>query len=399
MFPILDVMDNVLGFSGRATRADQEPKYLNTPETIIFHKGNILYGLEKAKSEIKGQDFAVLVEGQMDVVSSHQASVENAVATSGTALTEDHLRILSRYTQNISLAFDSDDAGQRAAQRAADLALEYGLNVKMIVLPASFKDPGEIASQSPKLWQEVAKSGIHVVDWYFQKAFAPYKQIGLGLDSLSKKTIAKQLLPVIKRLPDPIERDHYIQKLAKNLAVSERTIEEALGKVKESSAKQTKTTLPSKSQISVQKYLLALLLLSPEFWPKETLSEIFTEEDVWQVYKTGQKMYNKGDLVIRSAHNKNTQRDFKQKVLSNLPPNLKTKVNFWLLEAEAKVKDSSKEELQKEINEIINRLENIKREKIKQDFAYKIAQAEEKGEIREMKKLIEQLSQAFKQEK
>lgn len=166
IFPIRNRMGNTIAFTGRVIDPKLEPKYLNTPDTIIFHKGEVLYNLDQARGAIKQKNAVIVVEGQMDVISSHQAGVKNIVASSGTALTADHLQILYRYTPNIIFAFDSDSAGLLTAKKAYQMAISEGFNVRMIKLNTrdnEFKDPWGDDRQGPSALAESSR-GVHSRD-------------------------------------------------------------------------------------------------------------------------------------------------------------------------------------------------------------------------------------------
>lgn len=171
MFPICDTAGRVIGFSGRiyeegektlatlsehstASPGTGQAKYINTPETLLYHKSNVLYGFDKAKEHIRKQDASILVEGQMDVLASFEGGIRNTVAVSGTSLTPDHLKILNRFTDNILLALDSDRAGLNASDKSARTALSLGMNVSVIPLPLG-TDPADLVKDDPKKWQEV----------------------------------------------------------------------------------------------------------------------------------------------------------------------------------------------------------------------------------------------------
>src|SRR4030042_614490 len=175
MFPIFDHLGNVVGFTGRIldeSKADQGGKNINLPQTLIFNKSLIIFGLDKAKEEIKKQNLAVIVEGNMDVIASHQAGIKNVIASSGTALTLEQLKILSRYTNNLALSFDADLAGQLAADRGIDIALSLGLNIKIIQLPPNIdgqaiKDPDDCIKKGINYWQEAIKQAESIMEFYF----------------------------------------------------------------------------------------------------------------------------------------------------------------------------------------------------------------------------------------
>lgn len=228
MFTIQDVHGNVVGFTGRALHPDaKEAKYVNTPETAIYKKSAILYGLDKAKGDIKRQDLAVIVEGNMDVVSSHRAGILNVACASGTALTEEQLRLLGRFTKNLTIAFDADAAGMSAALRGLDVARGQDFRVKLITLPEDAgKDPDDAVNKDPELWKQAIHDAKDVMDWVFQSAF---KGRNLG-NAEDKRKIAADVLPEIRRIADPIVRDHWIQKLATGLSVAPEALRETLAR-------------------------------------------------------------------------------------------------------------------------------------------------------------------------
>jgi DNA primase len=247
MFPLRDMQGRTVGFSARTLDPDGIPKYINTTETEIYHKSNILYGIDLAKESIRKADNAILVEGQMDTIASRQAGVKNVVAPGGTALTENQLKLLGRMTKNLKLAFDVDFAGSEATRRAIEIAWEQGFNLKVIVIPTG-KDPADAVAEDPKIWKEAVANAVYVVDYLFSAAFARYKK---G-DPIGRKKIAAELLPVIKRIPDDIERNTYIKKLAKGLSVDEKSIEAALTKV-QSGKKKVKEEAPSRPQMTTRR--------------------------------------------------------------------------------------------------------------------------------------------------
>ena len=230
MFPIADVHGNIVGFTGRIlTDSKEEAKYVNTPETSAYRKSAVLYGLDKAKGEIRRADLAVITEGNMDVVGSHQFSVANVVAASGTALTGEQLALLKRFTTNLAIAFDQDNAGNAATLRGLDLARAQDFNIKIITLPPEAgKDPDEAVRKDPQLWKDAIKNAVGIMDWVYRNAFRNRH----AEKPEDKKLIARDVLIEIKRIADPIEKDHWIKKLAKDLDTSEGALREALDKTK-----------------------------------------------------------------------------------------------------------------------------------------------------------------------
>ena len=170
MFPIKDVHGSVVGFTARKMNNDDVGgKYINSPETEVYHKSNILYGLSDAKKSIRENDLAIIVEGNMDCISSHQAGVENVVASSGTAFSEYQVRLLKRFTKNIALAFDPDNAGQEALARGMEMAWQEEMIIKVIQLPEN-KDPDDLIKQDLNQWRELIKNACPFIDWVIARA-------------------------------------------------------------------------------------------------------------------------------------------------------------------------------------------------------------------------------------
>ncbi|MDD4062632.1 MAG: DNA primase [Candidatus Pacebacteria bacterium] len=226
MFPIFDFNSQPIGFGGRILEGDKEAKYLNTPNTVLYDKSRVLYGLDKAKNRIREADACILVEGYTDVIMSHFAGFENTVSSSGTALTNYQLSIIKRYTDNLITAFDMDDAGSSATSRGIDLAQAMGFNIKVVIMPEGV-DPADMAKDKEG-WGQAVTGAVSVMDFYFQKA------VGSKDASLpeNKKKIAEYLLPKIAKISSNIEKDHWVQKLAQLLNVKESSVISDMNKIK-----------------------------------------------------------------------------------------------------------------------------------------------------------------------
>ena len=280
IFPIFDLNSQVIGFGGRVFKQkdkEEVAKYINTPETPLYDKSQVLYGLDKAKMAIREKDACILVEGYTDVIMAHQIGTLNTVATSGTALTPQQLKILKRYTENLLLGFDMDVAGESATKRGIDLAQMQGFNIKILRL-AGGKDAAEIIAQNPSEWLEALNQPKSIMDFYFESAFA-------GRDAKTaegKKQISRILLPVIKRVPDKIEQNHWIKELARRFNVKEEVIEGELAKIKEGEypeiwgiEPEEVKNLPVKSRKELlEERLVVLLLKSPQNFALVTPEEI-----------------------------------------------------------------------------------------------------------------------------
>lgn len=221
MFPLVDVSGRVIAFSGRILAKDTDaPKYVNSPETPLFNKSEVLYGLDKAKSSIRRQDYVILVEGQMDVVMSHQAGLTNTVASSGTALTELQLNRLKRYTSRLIVAFDSDQAGFAASAKNAEMGMKFGFDVKVAPLPEN-SDPADLIKDDPKQYRDVLASSQHIVDFYVDRVMN---------HETDNRTIARRIrievLPLVTTIESAIERAHFLQRVAERTGLPEEAIRE-----------------------------------------------------------------------------------------------------------------------------------------------------------------------------
>ena len=250
MFPIRDVTGRTVGFSGRLF---DEPKgdttvakYLNSPETIVFDKSRVLYGLDYARQPIRKYNFAILVEGQFDLLMAHQAGYTNTVALSGTGFTEGHAQLIKRYTNNLVIAFDSDRAGVSAAGRAAQIALPLGLNVKITRLPTD-EDPADVINRDLSVWKQSVKEAEHVVDFYLsQLAGAKYD------DRTFKLEVSRVVLPYLPLIENEIDRAHFVGRVAQALSVPEEAVMAELKKVQAQTQKpqQQKTQRPTEQHIA-----------------------------------------------------------------------------------------------------------------------------------------------------
>ena len=252
MFPLFDSVGRVVGFTGRIWNGDEkEAKYVNTPETILFHKSKFLYGFDRAKTGIRKFNCTLLVEGQMDLIACHQVGYTNAVALSGTALTEDHAQLLGRISKNIIIALDGDGAGIAAAIKSARLSLQHGFDVKVARF-VSGKDASAIVEQGgADALKEVIRSASFVVDFLTQIL----KERSEGDPRVFGRLIEAELFPVIADIQSPIEREHTLRTLATTAGVSYESLaasfrERASQHEKKVQAHPTHAT----QQTSVQKY-------------------------------------------------------------------------------------------------------------------------------------------------
>ncbi|MBR2544147.1 DNA primase [Candidatus Saccharibacteria bacterium] len=212
--PFIDTGGDIIGFTARIV-GKGEPKYLNTPETVLFNKSKFIFGLYQAKESIRREGYVVIVEGNMDVISSHQVGVKVAVATSGTAMTEQHLKILSHLTSDIRLAYDGDAAGVKATERAIMMAGDLGIALTVISNYHGAKDPDELIQKDPELWRKAVDERISAVDWLLDK----YEET-LDLSTpLDKREYSDKAIKLLGYVRDEVERASYEEKVARKLGI------------------------------------------------------------------------------------------------------------------------------------------------------------------------------------
>lgn len=221
--PLMDPSGQVIGFTGRILVDDPKaPKYLNTPQTLIYDKSRHVFGLSQAKEAIRKADRSVIVEGNLDVVASHQAGVKDVVATAGTALTEFHLKALSRLSPNVRLAFDADAAGVAATERAIPIAEHVGVALTIISLPDGVKDPDELVKKDQSLWTRAIDTAKPVVDWILEQYSS---RVDLKT-AAGKRSFTTAALRVIGALGDVVEQEHYQEIVATMTGSSVETIKQ-----------------------------------------------------------------------------------------------------------------------------------------------------------------------------
>lgn len=310
-FPIYNYFGEIIGFSARilkeglqiGTRQVSPPaKYVNSPETIIYNKGQTLFGLNFAKEAIRKKDEVVLVEGQMDCVSAHQSGFLNTVATSGTALTERQLQVLSRLTKNLKFCFDSDAAGKAAAKKAGQLALPMGFKVKMVLVKDA-KDPDELIKKSSGLWEKALVEAIWFLDYFIKIAETDFSK-----DIVEQKHYLNQeVIPLLGFIQNPLEQDHYVKQLVNKFGISEKVI---LQQIKNKNAPIISAQVSEKASpnLLLEKNILGGILFSPKFLEKVLQSsslEDFQEPEIIQLvepYFSGQpEALDKNSVLAKEA--------------------------------------------------------------------------------------------------
>jgi DNA primase len=279
MFPIFDSSGRVVAFSGRQFLDDgTQAKYLNSPETPLFEKSKILYGFDRAKLNIRKQNFSLLVEGQMDLLMSHQTGFTNAVASSGTALTTEHLEILRRLSNKIVIAYDGDDAGGAAATRGWQLALNLGMDVKIASLPEG-KDPADVALENKAQFEEAIKHARHIIDVELDKL------LKAKIEERERKIrIEKELLPMVASLESLAEKSHFISEISYKAGMKEDILWDIVRKASKSSLYQAgvKPDSTVEKQAKIRKDGLARMLFGLMFWFDQTKTAETSALDIRQ---------------------------------------------------------------------------------------------------------------------
>lgn len=234
MFPLRDQSGKVVAFSGRLLAKDTEaPKYVNSPETELYHKSELLYGYDMAKNGIRGLGFWIIVEGQFDVVMSHQSGYTNTVAVSGTALTTHHVQLLERLSNKVVLALDSDKAGIAAMKKSADLMLRRGIDVKVAVMPDG-ADPADMILADPKSFKTAVGHSVHIIEFLLM-----HLRKNTADDRAFKLKAREEVIPFVTLIPNRIDQEHFEQKIADALQTTKEAVHFEVTRIQDESKKTT----------------------------------------------------------------------------------------------------------------------------------------------------------------
>ena len=311
IFPIADVHGTIVGFGGRAMDEEIGAKYLNSPQTMIYDKSFTVYGLDKARQAIKDNDLAIFVEGYMDVISSHQAGVKNVVATSGTALTAGHIKLIKRYTNNVAFCFDQDLAGKAAASRSIDIALQQEANIKMIDLLYG-KDPDECIQKDVELWKKSIEQAKPYMEYCLDSVQEKYNLS----DIEQKKIAAKQILIQISKMQSKIEQDYWMKKAAELFTVDEKLLWEVMPEQKPIAAQNNQAENKVQKEVfTIYKRIFGLAISHPENirYLVESLESKVIGDKKWQnFYNDLIMLYNDKGSLIKEDFDKWLQKQEKQ---------------------------------------------------------------------------------------
>lgn len=366
MFPIMDGGGKVVAFSGRIFERGlktDEAKYINSPQTLIFDKSRALYAFDKAKEAIRKKNRCVIVEGQMDVVMSHQAGVNEAVAVSGTALTAKHLEIIRRLADTLISSFDADEAGETATRRSLDLAAEYDFARKVAVIPKG-KDPADAVLDDPAVWLKAVEESVSITDFFYKKALGKF-----NLETPEgKKEAGKYLLPEVAKIGNEIERAHWVAEISQLLGIKEDAVWGELRRyqhrrvwIDESAKNTVQSAKPEKLKIQqLEDRILGALFLYPE------TRTILQEGDAPLVF-TG-KPHKEISAIVLAGDSGGVMTE----PLELVPPEWRAETDRIIFEAEASfnnVKDARAE--------IMACIREIKRERLRERLIKLAADASE----------------------
>lgn len=380
--PLMDPTGQVIGFTARILADEPNaPKYLNTPQTLLYDKGRHVFGLSQAKEAIRKNDYAVVVEGNLDVVSSHQAGIKQVVATAGTAMTENHLRALRRLSGNVRLAFDGDKAGIAATERAIPIASEVGIELTIISLPGDAKDPDELIQKDPSLWQQAITTAQPAVDWILDQ----YSRREDITTAAGKRSFTTAGLGVVRGLSDPVEREHYEKKIAGMVGTSLEAVRAKLASGGTRETKELRSVVAS-PQNSAPVYdhidtVLGLALLTPRS------RDLFAELDTSILAAEAQKAV--------AAYLATAQAPLGDKTPKELQ-NFDDYVKIILLRAEKRYGNWNEADQYLEIAKL---LRQYKSEYEKQQIEQKIQEAEHQGDSAEVERLRKQHYELIKEMK
>ena len=383
MVALSDSSGEVVGFTGRIIRDDpRAPKYLNTPQTLLFDKSRHIFGLYQAKEAIRKSDAAVIVEGNLDVVSSHQAGVKNVVATAGTAMTLQHLKALSRLAGRIRVAFDGDRAGVSATERAINLAQEIGVELEVVSLPDGVKDPDELIQKDPALWKAAVERAQPAVDW----VIARHAEMEDLATAEGKRRFSTTALRIVRGLKDPVEQEHYLAVISKKTGASITALKAKLAGEKTVNQQLRKTKIDKEKPHPVQdetEDMLAGLAAS-----EKTLRR-------WLAAISGEMLENENARQLIGYLRENLDID-----LSNIPQGLQKieqYVKIVQLKSESRYANWEQKSLDEEMARLVRQITIKHRENQKNQLLTQLREAEAAGDEVLSQRLRQNLNQLIKE--
>lgn len=390
IFPICDVQGRVMGYSARVAPGGDETqaKYVNTPETEIYHKGNVLYGIDKAKLEIKEKDEVLLVEGNMDVIASYQAGIKNTVAVSGTALTTEQLKLIGRYTDNIKMFFDMDEAGQKASKKSSELAFENEMNVSVVKITEG-KDAADAVKENPETFLSAVQEALPAMEYFLQQELLKRSKNNI----VDKKKIIGELSGLINSFSNKIEKEYWIKELADRLDVSEEILFDTFNNLNKNNFQET----PNKSVENgvlknevfgqdrlknIQLEIMGLVLANSELW-KEVAEK---KQDEIKKYFSNQKIV---DVILNKGIEMNFNFERLLEILED--ENQKKFLREQCFDNLEKEKDATIDDKRLELEQYFIELKRENKREATKKIIEQIKEAEKKGDKKEVEKLAQEL--------
>lgn len=312
IFPIRNVNGEVIGFGGRILKKDEKSaKYINSPQSLIYNKSQVVYGLYEAKQAIKEKGFVIVVEGYMDVIMNHQVGIKNVIASSGTAFTREQIQLLKRYTDTLLFCFDADAAGQAALLRGIDAALLQGMKIKVISIPQGYgKDPDECIKKNVDVWKQSIQDAVPIVQYYITKK----------LSDLRTKSPAEQservrfILEILQKVQDSIEQSYWLQEVSRRSGLEIHILQEQLREIgnglplqKDQAKKDVhrqsavQPVAEENEQMALYKQLFSLIILIPQAvgYIEEHLEARMIMHELYQaLYKSLINFYNSREQIV-----------------------------------------------------------------------------------------------------
>jgi DNA primase len=380
MVPFMDTTGHVIGFTGRVLDEAALPKYLNTSQTPLFDKSRFIFGLYQAKEAIRNSGEAVVVEGNLDVLRSYQAGIANVVAISGTAITRQQLKQLSRFAGSITLAFDADAAGMKATERALPLAQEVGVALYIAGLPSD-ADPDDLIQRDPQEWQRVLDNKMYVMDWLLSLLPSMYDTS----TARGKKELTDRAAAVLGRLEDPVEQEHYVHQVADLVGAAPATVMQKIrsGTPRSPRPKQQTGKGPpaSSSRDEVETVASAVMALAAAYPDVRSALQELSVEQLPASFRTVAQYLQEHEAEL---------------LPEQLPQELQSEADYvkiLLLKGEEEYGSWAALDRQVEAFSLVHRLRELQTKRQKQQLSQRIAAAEAAGDYDLRRQLLEEFNQ------
>jgi len=374
MFPIADSSGRIVAFSGRIFVDDgKSAKYLNSPETPIFSKNVVLYGIDKAKDSIRKNNFSILVEGQMDLILSHQAGYRNTIATSGTALSDStvskenvvsNLGLVRRLSSNIVLSFDADKAGANATIRAGKIALSLNMDVKVVEMPEGV-DPADLISKTGiPAWREAIKNSKHIIEFLLNKVLKNYENDGRK----AGREIKEKILPFVNAVGSSIEKMYFLKKISDASSIPLDALQDDLKKIEQEFKYETEEIKEAGETLTkiYRKDRIERNLLGIALWQQTLPESVVDFKSIFEkLGDTGEKYKDSEEDLIFEAEvshtsNENLEKDVAEMFLNLEEENINEELNKKMSELKREPEGEKGKKILQEINELIKKKEDIK---------------------------------------